>query len=175
MVAVQPSPQIDDFVRLLFRIASRVHRPGDFLEPDELVGEAVQEVKAACKRYDPDRGLRPTTYIGAVARWAMRRARSRWNGKILVPLPQDDEGRDMEPVAPFEAEPVETDDLVGQALGVLSPRQREVVAGYYGLTGESVSLTDLASRSGSTPQAVSAVHMRALAKMRAKVMPKALC
>ncbi|RME37817.1 MAG: sigma-70 family RNA polymerase sigma factor, partial [Planctomycetota bacterium] len=143
----------------------------------EVVSDGNMSLIRAVERFDFTRGTRFSTY----ATWVIvknyaRRIPERWYAGARHMTGQDELLESTADPRPVEAHPADrrrVRERIAAALQQLAPREREIVAGHFGL-GEgdgTLTLEQLGRRFGVTKERVRQIERRALGRLRELLDP----
>lgn len=168
---------IERYAPLAKTCARRVHFESAMADADDIYSAALLGLIDAVDRFEPDRGVPFEGYASLRIRGAivdeLRRVDERGRG-ITAEAPKamsldalvEDEWQAFLAVEHSFDEPFEQEDLrsrVERALEMLPPRQREVIARYY---GDALTLREAGVRMGISEARACQLHGRAIVNLR---------
>lgn len=158
-----PESLVVENLGLVYRVVRKYQRAGA-CERDDLIQEGLLGLTNAARLYDPDRGVRFSTYgwlaiehrVRRYVRAQQQRPHVGWDETTPEPVVHD-----------RSAEDTDNRDLVESLLSGLAPRYRQMVRSRFGLDGRRQrTLGEIGQRAGVTKERVRWIVTKALATMR---------
>lgn len=140
------------------------------IDLDDLRQEGCLGLCEAALRYDETANCSFAAYASHWCRKMIFMALNRYkrNAESLPDTPPRDDGEDADLLRMGQHH------RISDALGCLTEKEQEVVRQYYGLETKRLSLTEIASQLGISKARATALHSRALHKLKAALMERPL-